>query len=105
MAEDGIVGEYNGSQAREVQISIAEWESLRSGAENAAGSSKSAPAPVRRNKIKPNEDPSEAGIENEPSFADRAETARAETEFAETDGAETEEYEDYDGGYQEDSIE
>lgn len=27
MAEDGIVGEYNGSQAREVIISIAEWES------------------------------------------------------------------------------
>ncbi len=31
MAEDGIVGEYNGSQAREVVISIAQWEAMRSG--------------------------------------------------------------------------
>ena len=28
MAEDGIVGEYNGSQAREVLITLAEWESM-----------------------------------------------------------------------------
>ena len=27
MAEDGIVGEYNGSQAREVLVSIEDWES------------------------------------------------------------------------------
>jgi DNA segregation ATPase FtsK/SpoIIIE, S-DNA-T family len=30
MAEDGIVGQYNGSQAREVVISISQWESMRS---------------------------------------------------------------------------
>ncbi|MFO7907043.1 MAG: DNA translocase FtsK 4TM domain-containing protein, partial [Pirellulaceae bacterium] len=29
MAEDGIVGDYNGSQAREVLISIAEWEQMQ----------------------------------------------------------------------------
>ena len=29
MAEDGIVGEYNGSQAREVLITLEEWESMR----------------------------------------------------------------------------
>ena len=28
MAEDGIVGEYNGSQAREVVITLAEWEAM-----------------------------------------------------------------------------
>jgi S-DNA-T family DNA segregation ATPase FtsK/SpoIIIE len=28
MAEDGIVGEYNGSQAREVMISIEDWEAM-----------------------------------------------------------------------------
>jgi S-DNA-T family DNA segregation ATPase FtsK/SpoIIIE len=28
MAEDGIVGQYNGSQAREVQISIEDWEAM-----------------------------------------------------------------------------
>ena len=31
MAEDGIVGDYNGSQAREVIISIADWEAMQSG--------------------------------------------------------------------------
>jgi S-DNA-T family DNA segregation ATPase FtsK/SpoIIIE len=31
MAEDGIVGEYNGSQAREVTISVEEWEAMSSG--------------------------------------------------------------------------
>ena len=31
MAEDGIVGEYNGSQAREVLISLEDWEARRSG--------------------------------------------------------------------------
>ncbi|MGD9635660.1 MAG: DNA translocase FtsK 4TM domain-containing protein [Pirellulales bacterium] len=30
MAEDGIVGEYNGSQAREVMISIEDWEAMSS---------------------------------------------------------------------------
>jgi len=30
MAEDGIVGEYNGSQAREVAISIEDWEAMAS---------------------------------------------------------------------------
>lgn len=30
MAEDGIVGEYNGSQAREVAISIEDWEAMSS---------------------------------------------------------------------------
>ncbi len=29
MAEDGIVGEYNGSQAREVTISPADWERMQ----------------------------------------------------------------------------
>jgi S-DNA-T family DNA segregation ATPase FtsK/SpoIIIE len=31
MAEDGIVGDYNGSQAREVQYTMEQWESLKSG--------------------------------------------------------------------------
>lgn len=38
MAEDGIVGEYNGSQAREVAITVAQWETMRSPAEGAEGS-------------------------------------------------------------------
>ena len=30
MAEDGIVGQYNGSQAREVLITLEQWESRHS---------------------------------------------------------------------------
>jgi S-DNA-T family DNA segregation ATPase FtsK/SpoIIIE len=33
MAEDGIVGEYNGSQAREVLYTWEQWEALKSGQE------------------------------------------------------------------------
>jgi DNA segregation ATPase FtsK/SpoIIIE, S-DNA-T family len=31
MSEDGIVGQYNGSQAREVAITLAQWEAMRTG--------------------------------------------------------------------------
>jgi S-DNA-T family DNA segregation ATPase FtsK/SpoIIIE len=44
MAEDGIVGAYNGSQARDVLISLAEWHA-RQGAEEEP------PVPRRRNKV------------------------------------------------------
>jgi S-DNA-T family DNA segregation ATPase FtsK/SpoIIIE len=62
MAEDGIVGEYNGSQAREVAISIEEWEAMQSG--GAAEAEPTAPAtaatvpakPRRDNKIVPGAD-------------------------------------------------
>ncbi|WP_339748372.1 DNA translocase FtsK 4TM domain-containing protein [uncultured Rubinisphaera sp.] len=33
MAEDGIVGEYNGSQAREVLYTVEQWEAVRNGEE------------------------------------------------------------------------
>ncbi len=36
MAEDGIVGQYNGSQAREVVISMAQWEAMKAGGDGAA---------------------------------------------------------------------
>lgn len=54
MAEDGIVGQYNGSQARDVIISIAQWEAMRGGG-TAATATASAPAPVRKNKIQRDE--------------------------------------------------
>ena len=83
MAEDGIVGQYNGSQARDVMISMEDWESR--GAESApttkpgeaasaAGGLMSKPRPVlpaadrltvapiqpqRRNKIVPVDEPSD----------------------------------------------
>src|SRR5207253_2729 len=58
MAEDGIVGQYNGSQARDILITIADWERMQglSAADDvssAAGASSSAAAPLRRNIVKP----------------------------------------------------
>ncbi len=48
MAEDGLVGPYNGSQAREILISLADWETMRGGDPSAA---LDAPAPRPSNKI------------------------------------------------------
>ncbi|MCA9236405.1 MAG: DNA translocase FtsK [Planctomycetales bacterium] len=72
MAEDGIVGEYNGSQAREVALSVADWEAMSRGegggdapAEPAASggpltAATVAPQPRRSNKIIPGtDDPSD----------------------------------------------
>ena len=51
MAEDGIVGNYAGSQAREVVISLAEWEAMQAGSE---GASSAAPPPAaRKNRVLP----------------------------------------------------
>jgi S-DNA-T family DNA segregation ATPase FtsK/SpoIIIE len=56
MAEDGIVGDYNGSQAREVVISISDWEAMKSGGSGEGGSSASEKQPPkRRNKIRRDE--------------------------------------------------
>ncbi|MFO0904439.1 MAG: DNA translocase FtsK 4TM domain-containing protein [Pirellulales bacterium] len=37
MAEDGIVGNYAGSQAREVLLSVEDWEAMQSGGESSGG--------------------------------------------------------------------
>ena len=37
MAEDGIVGGYNGSQAREVVMTMAEWDELKEAQDLAVG--------------------------------------------------------------------
>ncbi|HEX4149075.1 MAG TPA: DNA translocase FtsK, partial [Pirellulales bacterium] len=52
MAEDGIVGAYNGSQAREVLITLEQWEQMRTQGGDAAAAG---PAPAKRisNKIRP----------------------------------------------------
>ncbi len=55
MAEDAIVGQYNGSQAREVAISVAEWENMRAGANGASGESVASTTPPRSNKVRPTE--------------------------------------------------
>jgi S-DNA-T family DNA segregation ATPase FtsK/SpoIIIE len=60
MAEDGIVGQYNGSQAREILITLADWERMQGGSSDdarlapppTAGMIASA-APKRRNIVNP----------------------------------------------------
>ncbi len=51
MSEDGIVGQYNGSQAREVAITLAQWEAMRSNADDLAETAPSKPK-SRSNKIR-----------------------------------------------------
>ncbi len=51
MSEDGIVGQYNGSQAREVAITLEQWETMRSGSEDVAEAAPSKPK-NRSNKIR-----------------------------------------------------
>lgn len=53
MAEDGIVGNYAGSQAREVIISIADWEAMRDGGQ--AATTPTAPNSGRKNRIRRDE--------------------------------------------------
>ncbi|MCE9547184.1 MAG: hypothetical protein K8T25_17050, partial [Planctomycetia bacterium] len=51
MAEDGIVGTYNGSQAREVLVTPEQWAQMQAEANGTAPPAVLAPAPPRRNKI------------------------------------------------------
>lgn len=86
MAEDGIVGQYNGSQAREVAISIAEWEAMRDG--GASSEASPTPSSPRSNKIQPL-DSTEEELEDD----ERAEDTGEEDEVDLEDGEE--EYVDY----------
>jgi len=52
MAEDGFVGQYNGSQAREVVISLADWEAMRGNDSTAAPAEVAASPAARKKKIR-----------------------------------------------------
>ncbi len=51
MEEDGIVGPYNGSQAREILLTVEDWESMRGGSAPSLTSSSSSTKPARASKI------------------------------------------------------
>ncbi|MEW4561915.1 DNA translocase FtsK [Bremerella sp. JC770] len=102
MAEDGIVGPYNGSQAREVIITPEEWELMKSGqAPSSGGDSvadeiqEEAPAPKakRSNKIRPHLVEDEEEEEEVDEEAEYEEYEEEEAEYEEEDGEEAE-YED-----------
>jgi S-DNA-T family DNA segregation ATPase FtsK/SpoIIIE len=50
MAEDGIVGDYNGSQAREVLVTLEQWAEMSSGG-SAAPAAPVSPAPPRSGRV------------------------------------------------------
>jgi S-DNA-T family DNA segregation ATPase FtsK/SpoIIIE len=57
MAEDGFVGTYNGSQAREVLISVEQWETMQGQSGGGGGTTEK---PARPNKITPERDSGKA---------------------------------------------
>lgn len=97
MAEDGIVGPYNGSQAREVLVTVEQWEEMAGYTKNgtatgASTASASPPAPARRsNKITPVADEEE---DEDEDLDD--ESAEAEDEW-EADEADDEDEDSDDG--------
>jgi DNA segregation ATPase FtsK/SpoIIIE, S-DNA-T family len=74
MAEDGIVGQYNGSQARDILITLADWERMQGlSAEDEAPAPAPPPkardaanaAPKRRNIVRPEPWSDDAGSDDE----------------------------------------
>ncbi|PQO25037.1 DNA translocase FtsK [Blastopirellula marina] len=115
MAEDGIVGPYNGSQAREVIITPEEWELMKSGQSTGGGIAEEikeeAPAPKakRSNKIRPHviEDEEEEEEVDEEAEYEEYEEGEEEAEYEEEEEAEyeEEEYEEEDAEYEEEEDE
>lgn len=113
MAEDGIVGPYNGSQAREVVMSMADWEQLQGGDASAA-EEEPAPAPKKKrsNKIVPEsawDSEAEDGDEAMNEASNEAAEQSDDTEEANTaeDGEPHDEYEtdEYENEAEEDEAE
>ena len=108
MAEDGIVGTYNGSQAREVLLSLEDWQVMSGAAAAAQPAPSPAPTRPRRNRILPDvaennaaddddEDEDEDEDEEEAPFDDEDEDDDSddnESEDDEDDYADEEEDED-----------
>jgi S-DNA-T family DNA segregation ATPase FtsK/SpoIIIE len=109
MAEDGIVGEYNGSQAREIIISVEDWEAMQSGGgESAAPAASPATAatvpaqpPRRANKVVPGTDePSDIEDDDE-----GASVSDGEEEYEYDDEADSELDAEYEEEYDEEEDE
>ncbi|MCC9609566.1 DNA translocase FtsK 4TM domain-containing protein [Blastopirellula sp. JC732] len=112
MAEDGIVGPYNGSQAREVLISVAEWEQMKAGdgvgkiemeeepeINEAPPKKKEEPKAKRSNKVVPV--PAMEEEEEEEEYDEEEEEVFEEEEEYE----EVEEYDEDDSEYEEEEAE
>ena len=100
MAEDGIVGEYNGSQAREVLITMADWEAMsgEGGGDDSddppVAAAKPKPAPSKTVKLKPPVDEEEEDDEYEEDEYEEDELEDEELEDEEEDEYEEEDEEE-----------
>ena len=105
MAEDGIVGPYAGSQAREVVISLGDWEAMQAGGEStpeAAASGGSAVGSKRRkNKITPESDWDDAEEEDATAQSEAWDDGFDQAGDAEEDA----EFEDGEDDWEEDECE
>ena len=71
MSEDGIVGQYNGSQARDVVITLAQWDEMRAGTDGA----EEKPSKGRGNKIRRDDSWEETPKATKPKKKKRVEDA------------------------------
>ncbi|HUY90729.1 MAG TPA: DNA translocase FtsK 4TM domain-containing protein [Pirellulales bacterium] len=100
MAEDGIVGAYNGSQAREVLITLEQWQEM------SGQNAEAAPAPPKRarNKILPSPAKRETADEDdEEEAADEEEDESDEDEYNQDE--DEEDGDDEEDGYEGDEEE
>ncbi len=108
MADDGIVGQYNGSQAREVTISINEWETMRGGEAPVAAQESNG---RKNNKIRRDEGWDETPSPNIPNSSRRSVTlpaavaASAATALSVAASSNTSDDEVYEDDYEEEEYE
>jgi S-DNA-T family DNA segregation ATPase FtsK/SpoIIIE len=110
MAEDGIVGQYNGSQAREILITVSDWERMQgmsadedsapaAGGPATAQTIAAAPPKQKRNRVLP-----EPWAEDEPSTDVDDEDSQLATSEDEDHDNEDEDDEDHDEEYRAESA-
>jgi S-DNA-T family DNA segregation ATPase FtsK/SpoIIIE len=86
MAEDNIVGTYNGSQAREVLITIEQWEAMQGN-----GAAEEAPSPSRSNRVqlsKPSPQLADDSDEDDEYSGGAADESHADDDYSDDDASE-----------------
>ena len=112
MAEDGIIGPYNGSQAREVLITLADWEAMQNKDSHVPPPPEKPPKRNRVVLVNPADEPEDDEEEMEEELAPWEEEREAEAseddgdwEEEESEDADEEEYEEEEWEYEEDTEE
>ncbi|HUY32349.1 MAG TPA: DNA translocase FtsK [Pirellulales bacterium] len=99
MAEDGIVGAYNGSQAREILITLEQWQEMSGQAAEAAPAPPPEAPKRRRNQVRPvavePDDEEVSASDGSPPFGVDADPAEEVDDFS--DDEENDEQDDADG--------